>query len=234
MPQKAGPRLDGRNGEIWRQYLMGRTQEAIADEYGIGQQRVSEVLAAVRESIGTADLADVARVDLERLDLMLSGVMPSATRGDTKAIGAAKGLLERRAKMLGLDATEPLTVLLTRRNDESGQLVAHALDAALSGLLAAVQTTPEHRRELERYAWNLAQRTLLAVGAPEDAELPPVPVAPRWPDPPPAPEPGVLQPSSVMKGNQEEPGRAEMQRWIEEYEAEHGPIDMGGDDEDAA
>src|SRR5688500_11698774 len=107
----AGPeRLHGRDGAIWRSYLLGRTQEAIAAEHNITQQRVSQILAEVRASIPEDARTDAALVDLERLDLLLGGVLPAAVAGDVQATRAALAVLERRAKMLRLDLETPVPV----------------------------------------------------------------------------------------------------------------------------
>jgi transcriptional regulator with XRE-family HTH domain len=134
MPQQDGPRLDGRDGEVWRAYLYGHTQEQIATDHGISQQRVSQIVTEIRESIPQTSKTDAALLDLERLNLMLTGVLPAARDGDTKASGAAMRIIERRARMLGLDATEPLSIVLDRHRDLEGQLVADALAAALDVL----------------------------------------------------------------------------------------------------
>jgi hypothetical protein len=134
MPQHDGPRLDGRDGEVWRAYLYGHTQEQIATDHGISQQRVSQIITEIRDSIPQASKTDAALLDLERLSMLLAGVMPAARDGETKASGAALRILERRAKMLGLDATESLSVVLERHRDLEGQLVADALAAALDVL----------------------------------------------------------------------------------------------------
>ena len=131
----AGPeRLHGRDGAIWRSYLLGRTQEAIAAEHNITQQRVSQILAEVRASIPEDARTDAALVDLERLDLLLSGVLPAAVAGDVQATRAALAVLERRAKMLRLDLETPLRVSLERRLDLEGELVANTLGAVLDAL----------------------------------------------------------------------------------------------------
>jgi hypothetical protein len=231
MPQKDGPRLDGRNGEIWRGYLLGRTQEALADEHGIAQQRVSQILAEVRDALGTDDLATTALVDLERLDLLLSAYMPGATRGDTKAGGLALKVLERKAKALGTDATEPLTVLLTRRTEDSGRWIGDVLGKVLVAVLDAATDDPTFRRALAQYASLLTQRELLSDDP--TAELPAVPEPPQRPAPaPPADPPHVIQPSAVMPGR-EQPALtvAEM---LADYEATYGPLGgEEGDDDDA-
>lgn len=104
MPQKDGPRLEGRNGEIWRGYLFGKTQEALAEEFGISQSRVSQVIAEVRESLPETDAQELRRADLERLDAMLPNNILMAVAGDKDAVSSVLKIMERRAKLLGLDA----------------------------------------------------------------------------------------------------------------------------------
>ncbi|MBE4789950.1 sigma factor-like helix-turn-helix DNA-binding protein [Streptomyces caniscabiei] len=127
-------RLEGRNGAIWRAYLEGRTQEAIAEEFGVSQQRVSQIISEVRESIPEVNRVAAALLDLERLDLLMTGMMPPALAGDPKATAAVLRILERRAKALGTDASQPLEVVLDARMDVVGQLVADALAAALDAV----------------------------------------------------------------------------------------------------
>lgn len=44
--------LEGRNGEIWRQVMIyGWTEERCAQEHGITQQRVSQIISAVRKEL---------------------------------------------------------------------------------------------------------------------------------------------------------------------------------------
>jgi hypothetical protein len=163
MPQRDGPRLEGRAGLIWTAYVGGATQEVIATEHGISQQRVSQVLAEVRESIGDAARMDAALLAQERADALLSAVWPAAMQGDPKAVGAALRVLERMAKATGSDAVEPLRVTLERHLDDQGSLLADALGAALD----AVPDLPHETRVAMLTA---AQCALLG-------EDPPAPVA---------------------------------------------------------
>lgn len=131
----AGPeRLGGRDGAIWTAYVGGATQEAIATEYNITQQRVSQVLAEVRATIGDAPRMDAALLAAERTDALLAAVWPAAMEGDPRAVGAALRVLERQARALGTDAPEPLRVALERRLDDDAELVTDALAAALDVL----------------------------------------------------------------------------------------------------
>lgn len=160
-------RLDGRNGRVWRAYVSGRTQDAIAVEHGISQQRVSQILAEVRQSIPADSRADALLLDLERLDRVLVAFLPIAETGDAKAAGVVLRVTERRAKALGLDAQEPLQVVIERQRDLEGQLVADALAAALDVL----QLTEDQRIA----ALSAAQQRLLG------ADPPPVPPTPAVP-----------------------------------------------------
>lgn len=62
------PRLEGRNGAVWRRHVIdGLTQEAVAQEFGLSQTRVSQIVAQVRASIPEADRAELVTDSLELL-----------------------------------------------------------------------------------------------------------------------------------------------------------------------
>ena len=82
----------------------GYTHARIAEQLGISQSYVTELL---QEAMGRQvdEAADEARrLDLERLDDMLSGVYEAAKDGDIEAINAVMSIMSRRAKMLGYEA----------------------------------------------------------------------------------------------------------------------------------
>lgn len=169
-----GPeRLDGRNGQIWRSYISGATQERIAAEHGISRQRVSQVLDEVRAGIPAEARSDAAVVDLERLDALLTGVMPAALAGDTGAVRAVLAVLERRAKMLRLDLDEPLRISFEKHLDDQGQLIADAIGAAFDAV-------PQLSHEQRVAATSAAMAKLLGEPLPE----PPAAAAPVVPEVP--------------------------------------------------
>jgi len=63
MPE--APRLMGRNGEIWRKYCRGMTQEELGDIYGISQQRVAAIISNVGDSIPQADRAKLIAEEVD-------------------------------------------------------------------------------------------------------------------------------------------------------------------------
>ncbi|MCZ4515692.1 hypothetical protein O3Q52_47820 [Streptomyces sp. ActVer] len=164
-------RLDGRDGKIWTAYVGGATQEAIAAEHGISQQRVSQVLAEVRDTIGDEARADAALLAQERADALLAAVWPIAMGGDTRAVLAALRVLERQAKALGTDAVEPLKIALEQRLELEADVAGKALTAALDAL-----GLDEERRVL---ALRAMQASLLG----EELPTPAPPPAPTVEDP---------------------------------------------------
>lgn len=157
-------RLHGRAGEVWQAYISGRTQDQIAVEHGVSQQRVSQIIAEVRDGIPDTDRADAALLATERANALLAAVWPAAVGGDPKAVLAALRIMERTARALGLDATEPLRVTLERRLDDEGQLVAEALSAALDVLGLS--------EEQRIHALGAAQARLLGEDPPASAAAP--------------------------------------------------------------
>lgn len=64
----ANPRLEGRNGEVWHRYaIRSQTQAKIAEELGIGQQRVSQILDDVRKTIPEPDRQELVKHSIELL-----------------------------------------------------------------------------------------------------------------------------------------------------------------------
>jgi Homeodomain-like domain-containing protein len=95
----------------------GFTYQAIGDRIGISRQRahqlVTDELTKLRTE--TPEAAEqVRQLELERLDAMLRILAPQVKRGDIPAMQMVLRIMERRAKLLGLDAPQAFTVLLTR------------------------------------------------------------------------------------------------------------------------
>jgi hypothetical protein len=81
--------------------------QAIADHLGIGlataHRHVMDALKEARAQISTE--ADTLKSeDLSRLDAMLSGLWPRASKGEAVAVDRVLKIMERRAKLLGLEA----------------------------------------------------------------------------------------------------------------------------------
>jgi transcriptional regulator with XRE-family HTH domain len=127
-----GLALEGRDGEVYRSVTVYRkSQERVAKEFGISQQRVSQILAEVRKQLPETDLdimrseslelyADLGRRALEIVDLtpapLLAGkdgtpqTDPDTGKvirdygGRLKAMEMALKIDDQRRKLMGLDA----------------------------------------------------------------------------------------------------------------------------------
>jgi hypothetical protein len=66
---------------------------------------VSRAFAEYRAQMAL-EAAEVARMDLARLDEMLKALWPAVQRGDTKACSCAINVLARRGRILGYEAAQ--------------------------------------------------------------------------------------------------------------------------------
>ena len=128
MAQSDNERLEGRDGEIWTQYISCWSQERIAAYHGISQSRVSRIIKKVRQSIPEEERETVRNAVIERLDMLVAAaaeIMRShhyvvsnsgkivydedgvPLRDDGPRLAAAKAIAQfdtERRKLLGLDA----------------------------------------------------------------------------------------------------------------------------------
>lgn len=85
--------------------MEGKTFAAIAEEAGYNSPQAA--FDAVRRSLAaiTAEPAqELVRLELERLDVLWGIQYLNAQAGDVQAMAACMKIMERRAKLLGLDA----------------------------------------------------------------------------------------------------------------------------------
>lgn len=140
-------RLEGRNGEVWRKHVIyGWTQERCAEHFGIGQQRVSEIIAMVRASIPEDSKADLVRASIELIHevkaraLEIADMLPAPVvtvkgepvldpetgtwvrdyGGKLRALETALKADDVLAKRLGLDAASKVESTATVRYEVVG------------------------------------------------------------------------------------------------------------------
>ncbi len=83
----------------------GVPYQTIADQLGYSDRgsAYNSVQTALKKTL--AEPADeVRRLELERLDALLMGMYPQARKGNQGAVDRCLRIMERRAKLLGLDA----------------------------------------------------------------------------------------------------------------------------------
>jgi len=105
-----------RSRKAWELRLAGHSITQIARTLGvsIGQASmdVSRAFAEYREQMAK-EAAEVARLDLARLDEILKALWPAVQQGDTKAVAQAINVLGRRARILGYEAATKQEVTVT-------------------------------------------------------------------------------------------------------------------------
>lgn len=151
-------RLAGRDGVIWKAYVSGATQEAIANEHGISRERVSQILTRIRESIPEDERAHLVRREADFLDQMRRVVLDLVDASPIPAYSNGKPILmedgvtvaedhsgrlaawdravkahERLSKLLGLDAPAKADVSLVGLEREATDAAAKAAAAFLAG-----------------------------------------------------------------------------------------------------
>ncbi len=88
--------------------LGGATYEQIAGRLGYKNRSSAQraVLRVLGKLICTEDVESLRQLELERLDRLLLGIWSAAVRGNAKDIDRVLKILERRARILGIDAPE--------------------------------------------------------------------------------------------------------------------------------
>jgi len=82
----------------------GYTYERIGAQFGVSRQAVCDVVVRALKSQQAESVGDLRALENERLDDMLRAIYAQAVKGDTGAIDRILRIMERRAKLWGLDA----------------------------------------------------------------------------------------------------------------------------------
>ena len=110
---------------------MGKGYIEIASVLGIGKSQahrlVQSGLSEARAQID-AEASELKAEELSRLDAMLSGLWPDARKGGQGAVDRVLKIMERRAKLLGLDAP----VKLAHGGDKDAPPMQHQHHHALT------------------------------------------------------------------------------------------------------
>jgi orotate phosphoribosyltransferase-like protein len=87
----------------------GYTYAQIADELGVSEQRAWQLVNRELDRLNAKraeKASDVQRLEIARLDAMLKGIWDKAQDGDFAAIDRVLSIMQRRAKLLGLDLAD--------------------------------------------------------------------------------------------------------------------------------
>jgi len=155
------------------------SQRAIAERLGISHATVGRYLRSGLDRVVAPEVSELRTASYARLSALLPAQEKRAVKGDQRAAAAVVRIDESIRKLYGLDAPEHIGVVLERRTDDLGALVADALTEALGGVVAALHLAPYEARfvvELEQHGRDLAQWVLSDRDGPRP--VPPVRPAP--------------------------------------------------------
>jgi transcriptional regulator with XRE-family HTH domain len=140
------PSLNGRNGQIWKFYCRGLNQEALAAKFGLTQQRISQIVNEVRNSIPQEERAEIVKQETELLrqlrvevlelwdaaaapmvsnGRLIEGVVDHA--GRLAALARAESLTARLHRVHGLDAPQKLDLNVGGEEEATRKAAADAL-----------------------------------------------------------------------------------------------------------
>lgn len=110
-PTPANAELVAKERQALDLRLAGATFDAIAERLGYAD--ASGAMRAVKRAM-TSTLQEPAdelrQLEAGRLDRLLLAVWPAALEGDAKSVAQARGLIDQRCKLLGLNAPQRVDV----------------------------------------------------------------------------------------------------------------------------
>jgi hypothetical protein len=120
-----------RRAEALELRLAGCTYQAIGERLGCSYQRVQTIIKRELERL-TAQRTEAAQAlvtqECERLDRLQLGLWGKAVKGDIDAVNTLLRLMNRRAKLLGLDTPTTLGVNVSRVSPITLSVVEEVVD----------------------------------------------------------------------------------------------------------
>lgn len=130
-------RAKERRLRVFDMRLLGATLRQIGDKLGVSHETVRTDLRKALDELTELERekADNLRtLDLARIDTAIRALAPKVMEGDLQTVDRWLKLLERRSKLLGLDAPQQLEVA---SNDLAGKT-----DEELEAIIAAGEESP--------------------------------------------------------------------------------------------
>lgn len=134
--------------EVLNLYKSGMSYTDIATKLGQNKSMIAKWIQAelleLRDQT-ELDAQAIRDVELQRLDRMMQGLWPSATKGKVASVLGVCKLMERRAKLLGLDAptkTELTGALIAVTPSEAAKMTDEDLKRRTGELLARMNGEP--------------------------------------------------------------------------------------------
>ena len=103
--------MDKKESEVYRLRVIGHTYEEIASKCGYASASGAwQAYKRATEEMIFESAEEVRQLELLRLDDMTAAIWPSALAGDLPSINVVLKIMDRRAKLLGLDKPEKVEI----------------------------------------------------------------------------------------------------------------------------
>jgi len=112
---------------------VGYDEIAQAVGYANGSGAYRAVQRAMKRTLREAGAEEIRDQELDRLDRMQRSVWPRAIQGDLPAVGAVLRIMERRSRMLGLDAPVTATIAVEHFDGQTVDAEVQRIMATLQG-----------------------------------------------------------------------------------------------------
>jgi hypothetical protein len=130
----SGKRIEAakRRTEAMELRIAGATYTQIAERLGCTKQRAHAIVTEEMEKLTrarTAAAEALVALESERLDRVQLGVWSRAVKGDLDAVNALLRLMNRRAKLLGLDTPTAMNIGVNKMAPVMLNIVEETVDA---------------------------------------------------------------------------------------------------------
>jgi len=112
-------------------HLRGMNYRDIGKVMGFSRQTAYNRAMEANRAIVLPGVEEMRKIEDERLDLLFKALMPGISAGDPRAIEQAIKLLERRAKLHGLDRPIEITATVHEITEYDRQLAEFAREAMM-------------------------------------------------------------------------------------------------------
>jgi len=111
--------------------LAGHSYRAIGKLLGINHETVRNRSMEANRAIVLPGVEEMRKIEDERLDMLFKALMPKIQIGDTRAIEQALKLLERRARLHGLDKPIEINATVHEITEYDRELAEFAREAMM-------------------------------------------------------------------------------------------------------
>jgi hypothetical protein len=134
-----------RRTQALRYRKAGLSYEQIGAQMSITRQAAYQLVRKSLDSMQAENVESLRTLENERLDDMLRAIYATATKGDTGAIDRILRIMERRAKLWGLDA--PVKQDVTSGGERLHHIIEVEIGPSLDGGTVDAQSAPHDDHE---------------------------------------------------------------------------------------